>query len=431
MIKVLNAKDSEFKDRFETILSRGAYDNERIENTVKGILKTVKAGGDKALFEFSERFDGVRPESLHVTNEEIKRAKEFVSKEFKELYDALSLSAKRIESFHRMHLPESWDTDDEEGILLGQKITPLRRAGIYVPGGKALYPSSILMNAIPARVAGVDEIVMVTPPSKGGIDPALLAAAYIADVDSIYQVGGAQSVAALAYGTETIPRVDKIVGPGNIYVATAKRLVYGIVDIDMIAGPSEITIVNDGNGDAAYIAADLLSQAEHDEMALCVLLTTSGKMAEEVRKEVLKRLEGLKRKDIASKALRSRGAIILVDNIEEAVELANEIAPEHLELFVEKPVDLLKSIKNAGAVFLGAYTPESIGDYLAGPNHVLPTGGTARFSSPLGTQDFLKRSSIISFSCTALKRFSRQAMTIAEKEGLQAHAKAIEVRISH
>lgn len=308
-------------------------------------------------------------------------------------------------------------------------VTPIERIGIYVPGGKAVYPSTVLMNAIPARVAGVKEVAMATPPSENGINPYVLAAAEISEVDKIYQVGGAQAIAALAYGTETIPKVDKIVGPGNIYVATAKRLVFGIVDIDMIAGPSEILIINDGRGEPSWIAADLLSQAEHDELASSMFITTSKKMAEAVAKEVATQLQGLKRKTIAQNSIDRYGAIIVTKNLAEAADISNKIAPEHLELFVEKPFELLKKIRNAGAIFLGHNTSESLGDYMAGPNHTLPTGGAARFSSPLGVEDFIKRSSIIAFSPKGLKKLGKDVARFAEIEGLEAHGKSVVVRM--
>ncbi len=424
-MRIIDFREPGFEDSISAIIERDEEDYPDIEKTVKRIINDIKEGGDHALIDYTERFDGVRLNSISIPQDRLSEA----TKEIPErLLRALKTSAERIEAFHRRNIPRSWSYK-EDGILLGQKVTPLQRVGIYVPGGKALYPSSILMNAIPAKVAGVEEVVMVTPPSKDGIDPSLLAAASIAGVDRVYQVGGAQAIAALAYGTETIPVVDKIVGPGNIYVATAKRLVFGQVDIDMVAGPSEILIINDGSGEPEYIAADLLSQAEHDEMALCILITTSRDMAETVDREVSIRLSGLDRKEIASLAIERRGAIIIVNDLKEAVELSNSIAPEHLELFVKEPSDLIDDVRNAGAIFLGYTTPEPIGDYIAGPNHVLPTGGTARFSSPLGVEDFLKRSSIISFEFNALKRLGEDAMVIARKEGLDAHAGSIAVRL--
>ncbi|HBO84772.1 MAG TPA: histidinol dehydrogenase [Deltaproteobacteria bacterium] len=363
---------------------------------------------------------------MKVDRNKIKKALKNISE-----YDLkiLKLAAKRIDAFHRKETPKSWQYTEKDRTVLGQKVTPLERVGIYVPGGKAAYPSTVLMNAIPAKIAGVKEIIMATPPSKNGINPYVLAAADIAGVDAIYQVGGAQAIAALAYGTETILKVDKIVGPGNIYVATAKRLVFGVVDIDMIAGPSEILIINDGTGNPSWIAADLLSQAEHDELASSILLTTSKNMAEAVAKEVSRQIKELKREAIAKKSIDRYGAIIITKDLKEAVDIANTIAPEHLELFVKKPFGLFKKIKNAGAIFLGYNTPEAVGDYMAGPNHTLPTGGTARFSSPLGVYDFIKRSNVILFSRKGLDKFGADIVRFADMEGLDAHGKSVAIRI--
>lgn len=411
------------------LIRRVEGDTSRIEETVKEIIEDVRLRGDDALLEYTERFGGVRLRSggLRVRSGEIKRALKKVSK--RDL-GILRLAARRIEAFHRHQIPQSWFTT-EDGITLGQRVTPLERVGIYVPGGKAVYPSTVLMNVIPARVAGVKEVIMLTPPSKTGINPYVLTAGEIAGVNRVYQVGGAQAIAAMAYGTETIPRVDKIVGPGNIYVATAKRLVFGTVDIDMVAGPSEILIINDGTGDPQWIAADLLSQAEHDELASAILVTTSLKMAREVKREVTRQLRALKRKAIARTSIDKYGRIILVKDIKSAVKVANTIAPEHLELFVERPWEVLGQIENAGAIFLGPYTPEAIGDYLAGPNHTLPTGGTARFSSPLGVEDFVKRSSIITLSRKGLERFGRDVVRFSTLEGLEAHGRSVKVRLKH
>lgn len=411
------------------LIRRVERDTPRIEETVKEIIEDVRLRGDDALLEYTERFGGVRLRSggLRVRSGEIKKALKKVSK--RDL-GILRLAARRIEAFHRHQIPQSWFTT-EDGITLGQRVTPLERVGIYVPGGKAVYPSTVLMNVIPARVAGVKEVIMVTPPNKEGINPYVLTAGEIAGVDRVYQVGGAQAIAALAYGTETIPRVDKIVGPGNIYVATAKRLVFGTADIDMVAGPSEILIINDGTGDPQWIAADLLSQAEHDELASAILVTTSLKMASEVKREVTRQLRALKRKAIAQTSIDRYGRIILVKDIKSAVKVANTIAPEHLELFVERPWEVMNEIENAGAIFLGPYTPEAMGDYLAGPNHTLPTGGTARFSSPLGVEDFVKRSSIITFSRKGLERFGRDVVRFSTLEGLEAHGRSVKVRLKH
>jgi len=428
-MKIFSVNEKGFIKIRDAILKRGESDTAGIEDAVKAILQDVKRNGDRSLLKYTERFDGTRFAKMQDT----KCKRQDIDKAFKSIpkndLKILKLAAKRIEAFHKRQLHKSWAFAEKDGTVLGQMVTPLERVGIYVPGGKAVYPSTVLMNAIPARVAGVKEVVMVTPPSKNGINPYVLAAAEIAGVDKIYRVGGAQAIAALAYGTETIPKVDKIVGPGNIYVATAKRLVFGIVDIDMIAGPSEILIINDGVGEPSWIAADLLSQAEHDELASSILLTTSRKMAEAVSKEVAIQLQGLKRKAIATSSIDKYGAIIIVKNLAEAADIANRIAPEHLELFVEKPFELLKKIKNAGAIFLGHNTPESLGDYMAGPNHTLPTGGTARFSSPLGVEDFIKRSSVIAFSREGIEKLGKHVARFAEVEGLEAHGRSVAIRL--
>jgi histidinol dehydrogenase len=319
--------------------------------------------------------------------------------------------------------------EEGKGIRLGQAMRPLERVGIYVPGGKASYPSTVLMAAIPAKVAGVQEILMVTPPQKEGISPAVLVAADLAGVDRIYRVGGVQAIAALAYGTESILKVDKIVGPGNQYVTTAKRLVYGEVDIDMVAGPSEIVIVSDESTPSSFVAADLISQAEHDEMALAILMTSSEAFGREVKKEVERQLFSLKRRKVASTSLNRRGAILIVKNLEQAIRLVNQIAPEHLELAVSKPLSLMKRVKHAGAVFLGPHTPEAIGDYMAGPNHILPTAGTARFSSPLGVEDFIKRTNLVSFTQSALRRFEKDVKGFSEWEGLEGHYQSVQIRM--
>ncbi len=425
-MRVVSTKDKGFPSVLKGLLDRGEADTTRVEDTVREILAGVRKGGDRALVEYTERFDRVDVKGrLRVRDAEIERAlKRIPAKDLK----LLRLAASRIEAFHRRQVQSSW-FDSEDGIILGQLVTPLAKVGIYVPGGKAAYPSTVLMNAIPARTAGVDEVIMVTPPSPEDINPYVLAAAAVAGVDKIYRVGGAQSIAALAFGTRTIPSVDKIVGPGNIYVATAKRMVYGRVDIDMVAGPSEILIINDGTGEPCWLAADLLSQAEHDELASSVLVTTSSRMAKAVKREVDRQLEGLKRKGIAARSIANYGAIFVAETMEEALEISNRIAPEHLELCVQAPMELLASVRNAGAVFLGPNTPEAAGDYLAGPNHTLPTGGTARFSSPLGVYDFVKFSSIIGFSEVAIRRLGPSIMRFAEIEGLDAHASSVRSRI--
>ena len=428
-MKIFSTKEKGFIKALDAILKRGESDTSEAEEAVKAIINGVRENGDKALLKYTERFDKVRFANMRdalCTRQEIERALKNIPKGD---LDIIKLAAKRIRAFHKKQLPKSWFFKEKNGTLLGQRVTPLERVGIYVPGGKAVYPSTVLMNAIPAKVAGVKEIIMATPPSKNGINSHVLAAAKIAGVDKIYKVGGAQAVAAMAYGTESIPKVDKIVGPGNIYVATAKRLVFGVVDIDMVAGPSEILIINDGTGAPSWIAADLLSQAEHDELASGILLTTSTKMAEAVAREVEKQLRELKREAIARVSIERYGAIIITKNLAEAADITNRIAPEHLELFVKKPFELLKKIKNAGAIFLGPNTPEPIGDYMAGPNHTLPTGGTARFSSPLGTEDFIKRSNVLSFSKKGVEKLGKSVVRFTEMEGLGAHGRSVVIRI--
>ena len=403
-MQILNSKDKGFKKTLNTLLSRSGVAPEGVEDTVRSVIDKVRTGGDTALAELTKAFDKVSVKGrLRVTERTINKAFKEISKADIKL---LELSAERIETFHKHQVKESWSYT-QDGVRLGQRATPLDRAGIYVPGGKAAYPSSVLMNAVPAKVAGVGEIVMTTPPSpKADINPYVLASAKVAGVDKVYRLGGAQAVAAMAYGTKTVPKVDKIVGPGNIYVATAKRMVFGAVDIDMIAGPSEILVINDGTGKASWIAADLLSQAEHDEIASSILITTSERMAKAVKREVSAQLKKLKRKDIARASIDDYGVIITVKTLAEAARISNAVAPEHLELFVEEPEKLAKKIKHAGAIFMGRYTPEAVGDYLAGPNHTLPTGGTARFSSPLGVYDFIKFSSIIEFTKESIKKLA-------------------------
>ena len=413
---------------------RVAQDGPRIEREVRSILKDVRERGDEALVHYTQLFDGVRIplQKLWVKRGEVEEAYKKVPHEF---LKTLKKAAHRIRRFHRsvnkrLSIPYVPQTARlEKGIRLGQMIRPIERVGIYVPGGKASYPSTVLMAAIPAKVAGVPEILMVSPPQKEGISPAILVAADLAGVDQIYRVGGAQAIAALAYGTASIPKVDKIVGPGNRYVATAKRLVYGVVAVDMVAGPSEIVIIADEKTPPSYVAADLISQAEHDEMALAILITTSEVFGEEVRKELERQLSSLKRERIASASLKQRGAILIVKDLDQAIELANQIAPEHLELSISNAPSLTKSVKHAGAIFLGPYTPEAIGDYLAGPNHILPTAGTARFSSPLGVEDFIKRTNLMSFTQSALRRFEKDVKRFAEWEGLEGHYQAVQIRM--
>ena len=427
-MRFLRFSDANFAETFREITARGERVPAGVVETVQDILADVRERGDAALFEYTERFDRLKltAETLEVSTAEMERALVAVDSE---TLATLQLAADRIAAFHSKQKEETWLSDDEPDIQLGQMVTPLDRVGIYVPGGKAAYPSSVLMNAVPAKVAGVGEIIMTVPMPDGVVNPYVLAAAHIAGVDRIFKVGGAQAVAALAYGTATIPRVDKITGPGNIYVATAKRLVFGTVDIDMIAGPSEILVINDGSGNPAHIAADLLSQAEHDELAASILITTDEDFGRQVAKALETQLEQLSRAAIARQAIDNFGAIILARDLVEAAAFSNKIAPEHLELAVDKPFELLPQIRHAGAIFLGHHTPEAAGDYLAGPNHTLPTGGTARFFSPLGTEDFVKKSSLISFSAAGLKRLGGNIVKIAELEGLEAHAKSVSIRL--
>ncbi len=428
MIDIFKSSDKDFRNRLKVITSRGEADTSKVEEAVKDIIADVRKDGDKALFSCTKQFDrlSVTENTVKVSEAEFKNARKVVSKD---IVESLKLAAKRIEAFHKRQLEESWFFHEDDSVTLGQMVRPLERVGCYVPGGKAAYPSSVLMNVIPAKVAGVKEIVVCSPTPGGEVNPYVLVAAEIAGADAVFKVGGAQAVAAMAYGTASIPKVDKIVGPGNIYVATAKRLVFGVVDIDMIAGPSEILIVADESANPAFIAADLLSQAEHDEMASSILVTTSKRIADETAKELKKQLRMLSRKEIAEKSLKNYGAIILAKNLDEAAGIVNNIAPEHLELSVDRPFELLPKIKNAGAIFLGHYTPEAVGDYVAGPNHTLPTGGTARFFSPLSATDFLKRSSILYYSEASLKKIGRDAIRIAAAEGLTAHANSVKVRL--
>ncbi len=428
MMRILKFSDPGFAAEFRRIEQRAEEISGDIEETVKAIIADVRRRGDAALFELTAKFDRLElsADTLEVTEGEIDAAMAEVSAES---MAALQLAAERIADYHAKQKQETWLSTDEDDVLLGQLIRPLDRVGIYVPGGKASYPSSVLMNAVPAKVAGVEEVIMVVPMPGGEINPHVLAAARIAGVDRIFKLGGAQAVAALAYGTDSVPRVDKITGPGNIYVATAKQLVFGQVDIDMIAGPSEILVINDGSGDAAHIAADLLSQAEHDELASAVLVTSCKQMALEVQGEVERQLKQLSRETIARQSIDDYGVIILARDLDEAIAFSNRIAPEHLELAVDNPFALLPQIRHAGAIFMGHHTPEAAGDYLAGPNHTLPTGGTARFFSPLSLDDFVKKSSIISFSEKGLQRLGPAIVQIAELEGLEAHGKSVSIRL--
>ncbi len=429
-MRILRTIDPDFPTNLERILKRAESQSRSVDETVKTILRDVKDRGDKAVLEYVGKYEKSKltPATLSVGKREIEEAFGSVSESD---VDLLKFAASRIERFHKKQLRNSWMTTGESGVILGQMINPLEKVGIYVPGGRASYPSSVLMSAVPAKVAGVHEVVMVTPAYHGNVSPHVLVAASVAGVSSIFKVGGAQAIAALAYGTETIPRVDKIVGPGNIYVSCAKKLVFGEVNIDMIAGPSEVLIIADGSGPASYVAADLLSQAEHDEMAASLLVTDSADFAERVNSEVHEQLEGLERKAIAESSVENNGAIIITKDIAESVALANKVAPEHLELAVEKPFDILGQVWNAGAIFLGHTSPEAVGDYLAGPNHILPTGGTARFSSPLSVDDFIKKSSIVSFSKEALDRVGEDVIRFAKIEGLEAHARSVERRMKN
>ncbi len=417
-----------FEKFFRKIEGRAGEVPASVEKTVRRIIGDVRKSGDDALVSYTERFDGVKliPKRFRVTEKEIERAYREVPEED---VDALRLAARRIFDFHERQKTQSWFLQEESGAMLGQRVMPLECVGIYVPGGKASYPSSVLMNAIPAKAAGVPRVVMCVPAPGGKLGPGVLVAADLAGVDEIYKIGGAQAVAAMAFGTKTIPRVDKIVGPGNIYVATAKRLVFGAVDIDMVAGPSEILAVADGTASPAFIAADLLSQAEHDEMASAILVTDSPELARNVEAELKTQLSVLPRRAVAEKSLADYGAVILVGDLGEAADIANRIAPEHLELAVDRPMELLPKIKNAGAIFMGHYTPEAVGDYCAGPNHVLPTGGTARFFSPLSTDDFMKKSSVLMYTRGALEELAPAILRIAKMEGLDAHARMVEKRL--
>lgn len=397
-----------------------------VEGIVAQIIANVRENGDAALKEYTEKFDGVYLDSLLVTAQEIEEALNSVEPKFIEI---LNKAADNIRAFHSMQKREGFSIKGADGTVIGQKIIPVDRAGLYVPGGTAAYPSTVLMDSIPAKIAGVGEVVMVTPPSKDGkVNPAILAAAKVAGVDRIFKVGGAQAIAALAYGTQTIPKVDKIVGPGNAYVAEAKKQVFGAVSIDMIAGPSEILVVADGNSNPRYVAADLLSQAEHDRNASAVLVTDSEKLATEVRQEIELQLKTLLREDIARASIENNGKIIVADSIDVVIDIANEIAPEHLELVVDDPFEYLDRIKHAGSVFMGRNCPEALGDYFAGPNHTLPTSGTAKFSSPLSVDDFIKKTQFTYYTSEALDKVAEDIAFFAEKEGLTGHARSAVIR---
>lgn len=425
-IEKLNEKTK--KNLLEDLLKRSPNQYGEYEDSVKEILAQVKARGDAAVFELTEKFDGskISVENLVVTEAEIEEAYAQVDEE---LLGIVRKSLKNIESYHEKQMQHSWFDSKPDGTILGQKITPLSRVGVYVPGGKAAYPSSVLMNIMPAKVAGVDEIIMTTPPGKDGkVNPTTLVAAKEAGVDVIYKVGGAQAIGALAYGTESIPKVDKIVGPGNIYVALAKKAVFGYVGIDSIAGPSEILVIADETANPRYVAADLLSQAEHDQLASSILVTTSEKLAKQVSEEVDAFVAELSRKEIIQKSLDNYGHILIGETMEDVIDIANEIASEHLEIMTANPYDVMTRIRNAGAIFIGEYSSEPLGDYFAGPNHVLPTNGTAKFFSPLSVDDFIKKSSIIAYSEEALAKVHKDIEKFAEAEQLTAHANSIKVR---
>ena len=407
-------------------LSRSQFSHDDVNTIVKGILYDVKLRGDQALYDYNKKFDNVSLSSLQVTEKEIEDA---FNRLDKELLEVIRYSHENIVRYHTKQKRNDFLDKDTDGVILGQIINPIEKVGIYVPGGTAAYPSTVLMNAVPAKVAGVEEIVMVTPPNEDGtISDVILAAAKIAGVTKIFKVGGAQAVAALSYGTETIPAVYKIVGPGNIFVAMAKKMVFGEVAIDMVAGPSEVLIISDDSSNPVHIAADLLSQAEHDKLAACILVTTSEELAKLVAVEIESQLAELPRQEIARESINNNGRIIIAKNIEEAILISNEIAPEHLELAVMDPFALLSKIKNAGSIFLGHNTPEPLGDYLAGPNHTIPTSGTAKFASPLSVDDFIKKSSVIYYSKEALEKVKDKVILFAESEGLTAHANSVRKR---
>jgi histidinol dehydrogenase len=428
-MKIINSKESTFKIEFEELLKRGKMDMDNVSGIVGDIINNIKKDKNLALKRDIKRFDKweVKEDSdLQIDIYDMKKAYDNIDQELK---DALHLAYDRIKSYHQKQLPKSWLDFESNGNVLGQKVSAVDRAGLYIPGGKAAYPSSLLMNAIPAIVAGVEEVVVCTPTPEGEINELLLAAMHLCGIKEAYKIGGASAIGAMAYGTETIQKVDVITGPGNIFVATAKKMVYGEVNIDMIAGPSEIGIISDESADPQFLAIDLLSQAEHDEMASSIMITTSAKVAQNTKDEVYKALKTLDRVEIATKSIDERGAIIVVEDLDEATKLMNSIAPEHLELMVTNPFDLLPKIKHAGAIFMGRYTPEPIGDYIAGPNHTLPTGGSAKFYSPLNVENFMKKSSIISMSAKGINEIGKACALLAKTEGLDAHRKSVEIRL--
>lgn len=426
MIRIAKADGVSERELINQLKARSGEIDRKVTSAVTDILNNVKQNGDDAVREYTLKFDGHMPSKFEISREEIDSSPDKCDRDF---ILALYKAADNIRDFHARQKQQSWLEPKDNGVILGQRIRGLKRVGVYVPGGTAAYPSSVLMNVIPAKIAGVKEIIMVTPPQKDGTaNPDILAAAKIAGVDRVFLMGGAQAVAALAYGTQSVPKVDKIVGPGNIFVATAKKLLYGTVDIDMIAGPSEILIVADKSANPKFLAADLMSQAEHDKMASAILLTTSEETANETAKELSRQMQTLERRDIIEQSLDDFGAIIVCKDISEAVDFANELAPEHLELAVENPMEYIGRVDNAGSVFLGHYSPEPLGDYFAGPNHVLPTSGTARFFSPLSVDSFIKKSSFIYYTEPALSKAKDDIIKLAETEGLTAHANSIKVR---
>lgn len=410
----------------ENLKKRAGETDAKIVDIVKNIIESVREQGDEAVREFTARFDGAVPKKTVIEKDELQSFLDMADDDFK---TAIINAKNNIYDFHSRQAQQSWMTTKENGVIMGQRVRGLKRVGIYVPGGTAAYPSSVLMNAIPAKIAGVEEIIMVTPPSKdGNPNPDIMAAAAVAGVDKVFLVGGAQAVAALAYGTERIPKVDKIVGPGNIFVATAKKLLYGVVDIDMIAGPSEILIVADRSAKPEFLAADLMSQAEHDKLASAILLTTSFDIARATAREIDRQIKYLVRQEIIAASLKDFGEIIVCENLDQAIDFANELAPEHLEMCVEEPLKYIGRLDNAGSVFLGNYAPEPLGDYYAGPNHVLPTSGTARFFSPLSVDSFIKKSSFIYYTEAELRKAKDDIIKLADTEGLTAHANSIKVR---
>ena len=427
MLTIVKADSGEQRRFINELKQRARQTDKDVSAVVAQIIENVRAHGDQAVREYTEKFDGIAPEKTEVSPQEMAALAKSCAPAF---LQALEKAAENIRNFHQRQVQQSWLTAESEGVLLGQRVRGLARVGIYVPGGTAAYPSSVLMNAIPAKIAGVREIVMVTPPGKDGKpNPDIMAAARIAGVDRVFLMGGAQAVAALAFGTQTVPKVDKIVGPGNIYVATAKKLLYGTVDIDMIAGPRDILVIADQNANPDFLAADLMSQAEHDVLASAILLTDSPALVQRVQEALANQIQKLSRADIVRRSLRDYGAIILCKNIDQAVELANELAPEHLEVCTENPMEYIGRLDNAGSVFLGAYAPEPLGDYYAGPNHVLPTSGTARFFSPLSVDSFIKKSSFIYYTEAALQKGGADIIALANAEGLTAHANSIKVRL--